>query len=187
VSHVPHSRSFGTGALYGLMAEFTTPKELVDGTRAVYEAGYRNFDAYSPMPIEEAAEAMGLHKSRLPFLVLLGGIFGGLSGFGMAYWTSVIDLPLNVAGRPLNSWPAFIPITFETTILFAAFAAVFGMIALNGLPQPYHPVFNHERFAMASRDRFFVCIEATDPKFDKQDTERFLKDLKPRSVDEVEL
>lgn len=173
--------------IHGLMAEFASPQELVDASRAVYEAGFTAFDCYSPMPIEECAEAMGLHKSRLPFLVLMGGIIGGCAGFGLAYWTSVIDYPINIGGRPFNSWPAFLPVTFEVTILFAAFAAVFGMIALNGLPQPYHPVFNNKRFAMASRDRFFLCVEATDPKFDMDETWRFLLRLSPRAVSEVEL
>jgi hypothetical protein len=129
---------------------------------------------------------MGMHSNLLPPIVLAGGITGLLTGLGLQYWTSVIDYPINVGGRPFFSWPSFIPVTFELTILFAAFAAVFGMLALNGLPMPYHPVFAAPRFALASRDRFFLCIEATDPKFDPDDTLRFLQRLQPRQVSEVE-
>ncbi|HYC56797.1 MAG TPA: DUF3341 domain-containing protein [Candidatus Binatia bacterium] len=172
--------------IHGLMAEFSNPVEFVAAIEAVRHEGYTRFDAYSPLPIEEAAEAMGLHGSVLPKLVLLGGIAGGLFGYGLAYWTSVIDYPLNVGGRPLHSWPAFIPVIFECIILFAALTTIFGMLGLNKLPQPYHPVFNVKRFALASKDRFFVCIEASDPKFHIDDTWRFLLRLEPRQVSEVE-
>lgn len=172
--------------LYGLMAEFADPNHLVDATRKAYEAGYRKMDAYSPYPIEELSEALGSHHSRVPLLVLIGGIVGCLGGFALEYWVSAVAYPLNVGGRPYFSWPAFIPPAFETTILCAAFAAVFGMLALNGLPQPYHPMFNSKRFALASRDRFFLCIEATDPQFDKDKTWRFLDTLQPRGVSEIE-
>mgnify|MGYP001000712993 FL=1 len=143
-------------------------------------------DAYTPYPIEEVAEELDIHHNHLPKLVLTGGIIGMIAGFGLQYWTSVIEYPLNVGGRPFNSIVSFIPITFETTVLAAAFFAVFGMLALNGLPMPYHPVFNVPRFALASRDRFFLCIEATDPMFDRELTRRFLERLVPRSVAEVE-
>jgi hypothetical protein len=172
--------------LYGLMAEFSDPTALVAAARQAHEAGYRHLDGYTPFPIEELSEALGIHRNLLPPLVLTGGIVGLLTGIGLQYWTSVIDYPINVGGRPLFSWPAFIPVTFELTILFAALTAVFGMLALNGLPMPHHPVFGAPRFALASRDRFFLCIEATDPKFDRDDTWRFLQRLQPRQVSEVE-
>jgi len=172
--------------LYGLMAEFSDPTALVAATRHAHEAGYRHLDAYTPFPIEELSEALGLHRNLLPPIVLAGGITGLLSGLGLQYWTSVIDYPINVGGRPLFSLPSFVPVTFELTILFAAFAAVFGMLALNGLPMPHHPVFGAPRFALASRDRFFLCIEATDPRFDQDETWRFLQRLQPRQISEVE-
>ncbi len=171
--------------IYGLMAEFDDPVELVDAVKATRSAGYRQFDAYTPYPIEALGEAMDVHD-RLPLLVLVGGILGLVGGYALAYWTSAIDYPLNVGGRPLHSWPAFIPITFETTVLAAAIATVLGMLALNGLPMPYHPVFNVPRFALSTRNRFFLCIEATDPLFDREQTRRFLERLIPRQVSEVE-
>src|SRR5512134_989902 len=153
-------------ALYGLMAEFEHPEDVLAATRTAQEAGYRQMDAYTPFPVEGLAELLHTHKNRLPKLVLLGGAVGAVLGFAFQYYAAVIDYPLNVGGRPFNSWPSFIPITFEVTILFAAFTAILAMFALNGLPQPYHPVFNVPRFALATRDRFFLCIEARDPKFD---------------------
>jgi hypothetical protein len=171
--------------LYGLMAEFESPTALVAAANAARLEGYRRMDAYSPIPIEELHEALGFHHTKLPMIVLFGGLVGGLGGYGHQYWTSVIDYPLNVGGRPLHSWPQFIPVTFETTILGAALAAVLGMLALNGLPMPYHPVFNAPRFALASRNRFFLCIESRDPRFDRDGTQRFLEGLEPRGVSEV--
>lgn len=175
-----------THKLYGLMAEFDDPTKAVKAARSAYEEGYRVMDAYSPYPVEELSEAIGFHRNRLPLLVLIGGIIGCVGGFSLCYWASAITYPLNVGGRPYNSWPAFIPVTFECTILVAAFAAVFGMLALNGLPQPYHPVFNVERFELASRSHFFLCIEAKDPKFDPEATRAFLKSLGPSEVTDVE-
>ncbi|HUQ31889.1 MAG TPA: DUF3341 domain-containing protein [Pyrinomonadaceae bacterium] len=172
--------------LYGLMAEFDNPTDVVEAARATYDAGYRRINAYSPYPIEELSEAIGFHSTRLPLIVLIGGIIGGIVGYGLQYYVAVIDYPLNVGGRPLHSWPSFIPITFEMTILFAALSAVFGMLALNKLPQPYHPVFNAERFALASRDRFFLVIEANDPKFDQDKARVFLNSLNPKGVVDVE-
>jgi len=173
-------------AVYGLMAEFDNPTEVVEAARRVHEEGYRKVDAYTPYPIEELGEALGHHHSRLPLLVLIGGITGGCAGFMLQFYTATIAYPLNVGGRPFNSWPAFIVPTFETTILFAALTAVLGMLALNGLPEPYHPVFNVPSFARASKDRFFICIEASDPKFDFDKTWHFLLGLGPRLVSEVE-
>jgi hypothetical protein len=171
--------------LYGLMAEFDNPTELVAAAHAARRAGYKRMDAYSPIPIEELHEAIGFHHTKLPLIVLIGGIVGGLAGYGLQYWASAIEYPLNIGGRPFNSWPAFIPITFELTILGAALSAVFGMLALNGLPMPYHPVFNAPRFALASRNRFFLCIESRDAKFHRDETQRFLEGLDPRGVSEV--
>jgi len=172
--------------LYGLMAEFSEADDLVKASRKAYEAGYRQMDAYSPFPVEELSEAVGFHKTRLPLIVLIGAITGALLGFGMQYYAAAVSYPLNIGGRPLNSWPSFIPITFELTILVAAFAAVLGMFALNGLPQPYHPVFNVPRFASASRDKFFLCIESQDEQFDLEETRKFIETLNPRGVFEVD-
>lgn len=172
--------------LYGLMAEFDNPEELLAAAHRARQAGYRRLDAYTPMPIEGLAEAVGFHRTRLPMIVLIGGIVGGLSGFYMQYWANVIGFPLNVGGRPYNSWPSFIPITFELTVLGAALACVFGLLALSGLPAPYHAVFNAPRFALASRNRFFLCIRVRDPNFDPLKTRQFLEELKPGEVTEVE-
>jgi len=171
---------------YGLVAEFESPTALVEAANRAREAGYRKMDAYSPFPIEELHRALGLRDTKLPWIVLGGGLTGALAGYGLQYWASTIAYPINVGGRPLHSWPSFIVPTFETTILFAAGAAVLGMILLNGLPMPYHPIFNSRRFAMASRDRFFLCIESKDPRFDQTTTRRFLESLGPREVSDVE-
>ena len=170
---------------YGLIAEFDNPTALVAAARAAREKGYRRLDAYSPFPIEELTDALHLHHNKLPLIVLIGGILGGLTGFLLQYYVTVIYFPINIAGRPLNSWPAYIVITFELTILFAAISAVLGLLALCGLPMPYHPVFNVPRFALASRSRFFLCIESRDPLFDPDRTAEFLESLEPREVSEV--
>jgi len=173
-------------SLYGVLAEFDTPDELLAATWRAHEAGYRQMDAYTPFPIEGLAEALGFHRTRLPLIVLLGGIVGGIGGYLMQYWIAAIDYPLNIGGRPLHSWPAFIPVTFELTILGAAIAAVLGMLILNGLPMPYHPLFHVPRFALVTRNCFFLCIEARDPKFDREETRRFLASVKAREVSDVE-
>jgi hypothetical protein len=172
--------------LHGLMAEFDDPGALVAATAKARAEGYRRMDAYSPFPIEELHEAMGEHHSRLPLIVFIGGLAGCLAGFLLQYWVSVIAYPVNVGGRPFNSWPAFIPVTFECTILGASLSAVLGMLALNGLPMPYHSVFNVPRFALASRNSFFLCIEARDRKFDPDATRQFLETLGPREVSTVD-
>lgn len=171
--------------IYGLLAEFETPQALVSATEQVRHAGYRRIDTYSPFPIEELAEALQFRDRRLPLIVLIGGFCGALAGLGLQYWVSAIAYPLNIGGRPYASWPSFIPVAFETTILFAALSAVLGMLALNGLPMPYHPVFNAPRFSAASRDRFFLVVEATDPKFDRVQTKQALERLAAREVTEL--
>jgi hypothetical protein len=171
----------GRGDLYGLMVEFRDPHAAVEAAEKVTAAGYRKVDAYSPYPSEELSEALHLPKSHVSKLVLVGGLVGLAGGYGLQYWASVIEYPMNIGGRPLHSWPAFIPPAFETTILVAALSAVLGMLALNGLPQPYHPVFNVPAFALASRDKFFVCIEAKDAKFNRDETRRFLESLHGQS------
>lgn len=176
----------GRALLYGLIAEFDTPADLVDAARRTREEGYRRMDAYSPFPIHELTEALGIRRTRLPAVVLVGGLLGCGSALLMMWFSAVIHYPINVAGRPLASWPMFIPITFELTILVAAFFTVLGMLGANGLPMPYHPVFNAPRFALASRDRFFLCIEARDPKFDLVATKAFLERLGAHDVVEVE-
>jgi ActD protein len=172
--------------LYGLMAEFEDPTSLTEAAKRTYAAGYRKMDAYSPFPIEPVWEAMHVHDRPVSFFVLCGGIVGMIAGFGLCYWVSAIAYPLNIGGRPYNIWPSFIPVTFELTILIASFAAVISMIVLNGLPMPYHPVFNVPSFIRASQDKFFLAIEAADPKFDRQKTFEFLKSLGPREINEVE-
>ncbi|MDQ2856468.1 MAG: DUF3341 domain-containing protein [Acidobacteriota bacterium] len=173
--------------LYGVMAEFDNPTDLVAAARRTYQAGYRRINGYSPYPIEELSEAIGFTRTALPLIVLIGGILGGFAGFFMQYGIEVINYPLNVGGKPYNSWPAFIPITFECTILFAAFAAVFGMLALNKLPQPYHPVFNAPNFALATRDSFFLVIEASDRKFQHDAVMEFMRGLEPKDLVDVEV
>jgi Protein of unknown function (DUF3341) len=172
--------------IYGLMAEFSTPEALVEAARRCYAEGYRKMDGYSPFPVEGLSDAIGFHRNRLPLIVLIGGILGCVGGFYLQYWVAAVDYPINVGGRPFNSWPAFIPVTFELTILVAALSAVFGMIALNGLPMPYHPVFNVERFQLASRNRFFLCIEAADAKFERGATLRFLEQQNAQGVYDVD-
>ena len=171
--------------IYGLMAEFEEPNALVSAAQQARLEGYRKMDAYSPFPIEDLHEALGMHHSKLPLIVLIGGTLGCLGGYLMQYWTNAVAYPINLAGKPFNAWPMFIPVTFECTILGASLAAVLGMLALNGLPQPYHPVFNAPSFAHASRDSYFLLIEARDEKFDRDATARFLRDLNPSEVSEV--
>jgi hypothetical protein len=165
--------------LYGLMVEFETADEILHATRSAWQAGYREFDAYVPYPIEGLAAGLGMRHSRIPSIVLIGGLVGGTVGFGMQYWSMAVDYPLNVGGRPYNSWPVYVPITFEMLVLVASFAALLGMLFLNGLPKLHHPVFNVPGFERASQDRFFLCIETIDPSFDRERTAEFLAALKP--------
>ena len=171
--------------IYGMMAEFDSATALVAAAHQTHDTGYQKIDAYSPFPVEGLAEAIGFHKNNVPLVVLIGGLIGALSGYAMQYWISAISYPLNVGGKPYHSWPAFIIVTFEMTILFAGLAAVFGMLALNGLPMPYHPVFNVPRFAFATKDRFFLIVFSSDPKYDAEKTRQFLQSLSPKSISEV--
>jgi hypothetical protein len=171
---------------YGVMAEFNTPTELVAAGQKAYAAGYRRMDAYTPYPVEEMEEVIGVRKTILPWLVFFGGLFGGMAGYGLEYWTQVIHYPLIIGGKPFHSWPNYIPIWFETTVLGASITAVIAMLGLNGLPQPYHPVFNIDSFLEhGQRDKFYLVIESTDPKFNKDSSLQFLSGLDPAQVWEV--
>lgn len=172
--------------IYGLLAEFEHAEDLITAARKTREAGYHKFEAYTPFPVHGLDKAVGFRRTRLPLIVLTGGLIGAIGGFIMQYYASVISYPINVGGRPLNSWPSFIIVCFELTILCSALSAVLGMLFLNGLPMPYHPVFNVPGFQLASRDKFFLCIESADPRFDAQETRRFLHSLSPREVSDVE-
>lgn len=173
--------------IYGLIAEFNTPSELVYATEQARTAGYRRMECYTPYPVEEAAEALHFHKNRVPLLCLLGGLMGVTTAFLMETWIATLAYPLNIAGRPLFSWPAFIIPAYEWTILFAGLSAGFGMIALNGLPQLYHPLFNAPNFRNgATTDKFFLCLEATDPQFSPKGTRAFLEQFHAVSVVEVD-
>jgi hypothetical protein len=178
--------------LYGVLGEFDSPKDLMAAATKVREAGYTCFDAFAPFPIPGLSEACGLHyglkgwkHNLVPQLTLLGGLGGGLTGFFFQYWANVFSYPQNIAGRPLNSWPAFIPVTFELTVLGASTFAVFGMLALNKLPQPHCPLFNVPRFKRATNDAFFLCIEASDKKFDLAGATKFLESIGGKFVTEV--
>jgi len=172
--------------IYGLMAEFENSEDLLRAAQCAHDAGYRRMDAFSHFPVDGLADAVGFRSTRVPLICLIGGLIGCAGGFYLQYWPNVIGYPLNIGGKPYNSWPNFIPITFEMTILCAGLATVFGMLALNGLPTPYHPVFNTPSFELATRNRFFLCIKARDPKFDLQKTKEFMGTLKAREVTEIE-
>jgi hypothetical protein len=171
--------------VYGLMAEFETPTDILVAAKKAYSAGYRKMDAYSPQPVHGLAEAIGFEKNQVALVCLVGGLLGLATAYSLQYWINLIAYPLNIGGRPLHSWPSFIIVSFELTILFGGLSAAIGMIAMNGLPLPYHPVFNVPQFAFATRDRFFLCIEAVDPKFDMAETRRFIESLGPTSIAEV--
>lgn len=200
-AHAPHAREgehdhdhHGTGMVdpadryphtWGLMSEYDREDRLVRAARRMYKLGYRKMDAYTPFPVHGLADALGIKRSKLPYLVLLGGLAGLAGGFGMQWFSAAVHYPLNIGGRPYLSWPAFLPITFETTVLLASLTAVFGMLILNGLPQPYHSVFNAKGFERASRNGFFLCVETGDPKFDPEATRRDLEATKPSVINEV--
>jgi hypothetical protein len=172
---------------FGLLVEFVEPDELVTASARVHDAGYRHFEAYSPMPVEGLSDAIGYPRSRMPLIVLAGAIVGGLTGYAMQYFMTVVDYPLNIGGRPLHSWPSFAPVIFEMTVLFGALAAVLGMLALNGLPRPHHPLFAVPQFDRATQDRFFLCVRRTDPLFDDAQTADFLRQLGAKEVIDVPL
>ena len=172
--------------IYGLLAEFETPEQVLAAARRTREAGYRRIDAFTPIPVEGLAEAVGFTWTSLPIVVFIGGLLGGMTGFGMCWYANVISFPLDIGGKPFNSWPMWIPITFELTVLGGALAATFGMLAMNGLPTPYHPIFNVSRFALAATDRFLLCIKARDKKFDVAQTRAFLEGMNPHGVFEID-
>ena len=178
---------YGSGEIgvYGMTAEFETPEALMDAAENARLAGYKKMDAYSPFPIHGLSDAIGFKSVAVPYIVFIGGFCGTIFGYTLEWWTSVVDYPLNVGGKPFNSLPAFIPIMYEATILWAALSAFFGMWALNGLPKPYHSIFNAPGFERASQDRFFLAIEAADGRYDAEETRRFLMDQKPLNVAEV--
>jgi hypothetical protein len=177
-----HDEYIDESRVYGLMAEFDDPEHLVAAVNKAYEKGYRRMDAYTPFPIHGLQEALRLKNSFVPPLTLFGGIAGAIAGFGLQHFVHVIEYPMNIGGRPNLSWPSFIPITFEVAILTAAMFTIVGMLMLNGLPRPHHPVFNAPGFENASRDKFFLCIEADDDLFDEDETETFLQGCEPQSV-----
>jgi hypothetical protein len=185
VSAIPVHNSMADSGVYGLMAEFDSAQELLDAAHKTHAAGYQNVDAYSPFPIEGLAEAIGFEKNRVALVVLLGALLGGLSAYALQYWVAVITYPTNIGGRPYHSWPSFIIVTFELTILFGGISAAVGMLALNKLPMPYHPVFNVPEFARASENKFFLVVESSDPKYDDAQTRSFLSGLAPRMIAEV--
>jgi Alternative complex III, ActD subunit len=171
--------------IYGLLAEFDTPGALVHAAERAHAEGYRKMDTYTPYPLEEASEAIGFKRNYVSLITLIGGILGGLGGYSLQYWVSTIAYPINVGGKPFHSWPAFVPVTFECTVLGAALSATIGMLVMNGLPMPYHPVFNSPNFVSASKEKFFLCLESADPKFDLSKSRKFLEQLGPRIVTEV--
>jgi len=171
--------------IYGLLAEFDSVDTVISAAHRVREAGYRKVDAYSPFPLEELSEAIGFQKNGVALVCLVGGLLGCTGAYILQWWIATISYPVNIGGRPFHSWPSFIIVTFEMTILFSGLSAVFGMLALNGLPMPYHPVFNVPRFDAASRDRFFIIIFSSDENYDSVRTRSFLEGLNPLSVSEV--
>lgn len=171
--------------IFGLMAEFADVNDAVTAARRSYAEGYRKMDAYAPFPVEELSEAIGFHRNGVALVCLVGGLMGCTAAYILQWWINTISYPINIGGRPFHSWPAFIVVTFEMTILFSGLSAVFGMLSLNGLPMPYHPVFNVPQFDAASKDRFFLVIFSSDPRYDATTTRQFLEGLNPVSVAEV--
>jgi Protein of unknown function (DUF3341) len=171
--------------IYGLMAEFDDVNSAITAAQSAYSAGYRKMDAYAPFPVEELSEAIGFHRNGVALICLIGGLLGCTGAYFLQWWINTISYPINIGGRPFHSWPSFIVVTFEMTILFSGLSAVFGMLALNGLPMPYHPNFNVPQFDRASKDRFFIVIFSSDRNYDATRTRQFLEGLSPISVAEV--
>ncbi len=180
--HDDPNRRIIPGEIFGMVAEFDSPEAIVRAAEAAYEAGYREMDAYSPIPVNGLAEAIGFRRNWIATIILAAGLTGGIGGFFMQWFSAVVHYPIIVGGRPFNSWPAFMPITFELTVLLSAFAAVIGMLGLNGLPRPHHPIFNAPGFDRASQDRFFLSVQSNDPLYDEQATRQFLEEQKPVAV-----
>jgi len=180
-----HESELEAPRLYGLLGEFDSAEHLLRATRRASAAGYRAMDAYAPFPVDGLSEALGFRSRAMPLIGLIGGMVGAASGYGLQFFIHVVSLPINVGGRPLNSWPAFVPVTFEMAVLFAALSLLFGLLVLNGHPEPYHPVFNVQAFARASRDRFFLCLQADDARFDAETAGRFLEEVGAREVSAV--
>jgi len=180
-----HDSEPASGAIFGLMAEFDSAQALLEAARKTVAAGFTKLEGYSPVPIEELNDVIHKRRTVLPKLVLAGGLTGMATGFTLQYWASTIAYPFLVGGRPYASWPAFVVPSYELTILFSALTAAGGMILLNGLPQPYHPVFNAPRFSLATSDKFFLVVEAVDPKYSAADTKTFLEGLGAKGVYEV--
>lgn len=186
IAHEATSHAGGGGSqLYGIVAEFLSPEDVLEAAERTREAGYTRIDAYTPFPVHGLDDAIGFFDPRIKWLIFFAGLSGGAIGLAFIYFTAVIDYPMNVGGRPMFSWPSFVPVTFECTILFASLTAFFGMLALNGLPKPYHPIFDAERFELASQTSFFLCIESQDPKFDPKTTRAFMESLGAHNVCEV--
>ena len=183
IVHATDDRRF----VYGVIAEFENADAVIEAARRAYDAGYRKMDAYTPFPVEGLSEALGFRDHYVPWIMFAGGALGGLGGFALLTWTTMVAYPMNIGGRPLFAWPSFIPITFEMTVLVAAISGVVGMFMLNKLPMPYHPVFEAPHFELASSSRFFLCIESEDPRFDREETRLFMETLDSVRVSEVEL
>lgn len=171
---------------YALVAEFTSAEALLDAAEKTGQAGYRNTDAYTPFSVPGMSDALRFHDVRMPFLIFTGGLIGCFTGFTLQWYTAAVDYPLSVGGKPFNSLPSFFPVSFECTILFASLTAFICTFALNGLPKPYHPIFNTPGFLRASKDRFFLAIETSDPLYDADETRKFLEGLGAEAVSEVE-
>ena len=171
--------------LHAVIGEFDGPEALIEAAHKTREAGYSKIEAYTPFPVHGLSEAVGFEESKIKWIIFWGGVFGACAGFALMTWVHLIAMPVNTGGKPLFSWPAFIPITFECMVLCASFGAVFGMLGLNGLPQPYHPIFEARRFNLASQDKFFLAIEARDPNFDSKEAVKFLQSVGAKEVEEV--
>jgi hypothetical protein len=175
----------GKKPMHGMLAEFESEEAILHAAQAVRDAGFNNVEGYTPFAVEGLAELLGCKTTRVAAITFFCGVLGAMLGFGMCWYANVISYPWNIGGRPPNSWPAWIPITFELMVLGASSGAFFGMLALNGFPRPYHPVFNAPQFERASKDRFFLCVEAKDPQYDAERLRQLFQALSPISLSEV--